>query len=447
MNFQVKPAQPITNNVLHDYVEKDSNWRVLFKTVNQKIVKNKRLGTYKIGSYKKGTTSKDGIYFGTKSAGSKITLILLSSKKKMDNATPTNLRTAYIREVWKEFDKQLLKIGNKEGVKDWKAGLSDEKKGRENFGDFIKASHDRDSTTAMLGAQQDMANNKDTVFVGTSMDLTIHDLYEELKNIKVDWGQTVKKKKYAEYSAENVITINIQRNPNNPLSDSKGLQKRLVKFLTKKDYTNKLIDAFDIRNKASKPLADQWSEDIIEDIVRPLTKAGKPDRRYKINREGGKNKKFKTIKRGANITSPRKAKPKKKSISGGTVVKSTFAKKGSKGEKGQGRPAATNQAADLARLTAYINSRLPAEVRRNMGRPALINQTGRFSNSVQLISLRQAQSTVMAKYTYLLNPYATFENTGKKQWPLAYNPKPLIAKSIRNLAQGRIENKLTLRRV
>ena len=82
-----------------------------------------------------------------------------------------------------------------------------------------------------------------------------------------------------------------------------------------------------------------------------------------------------------------------------------------------------------------------------MGRPALQNRTGRFSQSVELKSLHQAAQTVVAKYTYLLRPYETFENTGRKRWPMAYNPKPLIAKSIRNLAQGRIEQKLTVRRV
>ena len=116
-------------------------------------------------------------------------------------------------------------------------------------------------------------------------------------------------------------------------------------------------------------------------------------------------------------------------------------------EKGGGKQASTSQAADLARLKQYINRRLPAEVRRNMGRPGLQNRTGRFSNSVQLLSLQQAQNTAMAKYTYLLSPYQTFENTGRRRWPLAYNPKTLIAKSIRNLAQGRIEQKLTVRRV
>ena len=82
-----------------------------------------------------------------------------------------------------------------------------------------------------------------------------------------------------------------------------------------------------------------------------------------------------------------------------------------------------------------------------MGRPALRNITGRFSNSVQLMSLTQARATIMAKYTYLLSPYQTFENTGRRRWPMSYNPKTLIAKSLRNLAQGRIEQKLTVRRV
>jgi len=126
-------------------------------------------------------------------------------------------------------------------------------------------------------------------------------------------------------------------------------------------------------------------------------------------------------------------------------------------ETGKGRQASTDQARELAQLQNYINSRLPAEVRRNMGRPALINRTGIFSNSARLVSLRQAANTIVAKYTYMLTGggtsknregvYETFENTGKRDWPLGYNPKPLIAKSIRNLAKGRIEQKLTLRRV
>jgi len=43
--------------------------------------------------------------------------------------------------------------------------------------------------------------------------------------------------------------------------------------------------------------------------------------------------------------------------------------------------------------------------------------------------------------------YETFENEGDKQWPAGYNPKPLISKSIRNLAVGLVDDKFTLRRV
>ena len=170
-----------------------------------------------------------------------------------------------------------------------------------------------------------------------------------------------------------------------------------------------------------------------------------------------KNKKRATVKKVTPFKKPkprqgiakkpkRSPKPTYKSMS--FAGKNPKRGKQSKGvEKGDGRQASTSQAADLARLRKYIQGRLPAEVRRNMGSPALRNITGRFSNSVQLLSLTQAPNTVMANYTYLLSPYQTFENTGRKRWPMAYNPKPLIAKSIRNLAQGRIEQKLTVRRV
>ena len=105
------------------------------------------------------------------------------------------------------------------------------------------------------------------------------------------------------------------------------------------------------------------------------------------------------------------------------------------------------QGQNLAKMQTAINRRLPAEVRRNMGRPALINRTGRFSDSAELVRLKQGPNTIMGDYTYQLNPYETFENTGEREWPAGYNPKTLIAKSIRNLAVGMTTQKFTLRRV
>lgn len=103
---------------------------------------------------------------------------------------------------------------------------------------------------------------------------------------------------------------------------------------------------------------------------------------------------------------------------------------------------------DVIKLKRLINKRLGAEVRRNMGRPALINRTGRFSNSAQVTRLKETAGGIRAEYTYLLNPYQTFENTGSRRWPIGYNPKALITKSIRQLAIQYTETKFTqLRRL
>ena len=43
--------------------------------------------------------------------------------------------------------------------------------------------------------------------------------------------------------------------------------------------------------------------------------------------------------------------------------------------------------------------------------------------------------SIKQKDMLLHHPYETFENTGERQWSPGYNPKPLIAKSVRSLAQ------------
>lgn len=116
---------------------------------------------------------------------------------------------------------------------------------------------------------------------------------------------------------------------------------------------------------------------------------------------------------------------------------------------------------ELTKLKRLINRRLPAEVRRNMGPPALTNRTGTFSNSVKLLDLKQGPKTIIGNYTYMRTGggspprsgqpgvYETFERMGAyaDRWPHTYNPKPLIAKSIRKLAKKHTEQKFTLRRV
>jgi hypothetical protein len=108
---------------------------------------------------------------------------------------------------------------------------------------------------------------------------------------------------------------------------------------------------------------------------------------------------------------------------------------------------------ELLKVQRLINKRLPAEVRRNMGKPALTNRTGTFSDSVVLKYLRPSPQGISGEYSYMLTGggksknrggvYETFENTGSKSWSPGYNPKDLIVKSIRNLALQYTDKKFT----
>tara|TARA_X000001382_G_scaffold65844_1_gene45697 strand:- start:237 stop:1763 length:1527 start_codon:yes stop_codon:yes gene_type:complete len=188
----------------------------------------------------------------------------------------------------------------------------------------------------------------------------------------------------------------------------------------------------------------QWSKSQEESIVEQLalTAAGKKYKKVKKSPKG--RGKLNTTKITGNVRKNnvaqkvRKNRSKSKSLS--AHLKKPFNVKKQKRESGEGL-------VELTKLEGLINKRLPAEVRRNMGRPALRNQTGRFSNSVELQSLRPTAKGISGEYTYQVSPYETFENTGARRWPTGYNPKPLIAKSIRNLAMQYTEQKLvSLRR-
>ena len=99
----------------------------------------------------------------------------------------------------------------------------------------------------------------------------------------------------------------------------------------------------------------------------------------------------------------------------------------------------------LNELRITINRLLPAKVKQNMGRPALENRTGRFANSVRLETLVKGRQTIIGEYSYMYAPYETFEDGSR--WPLGYNPKPLITKSIRELATKQLAQKFTLRKM
>ena len=238
--------------------------------------------------------------------------------------------------------------------------------------------------------------------------------------------------------------------PGSEAGDVKRVRSKLNDLL--QDYLNKHAKDFGFDEDSgldyelSKPIRKQLEENAIAGI---LAGAKKGNRKAKVT---GKAKKLKNNQRKASL---RKAKPQK--LLRGSVQLSTAGKAKRREEK-----KAAGGAKQLLALQKKINKRLPAEVRRNMGGSALNNISGTFSNSTRLMSLRQTKMGLSGEYTYMRTGggtpprsgqpgvYETFEGKGKyaNRWPASYNPKPLIAKSIRELAKAYTEQKLvSLRRV
>jgi len=191
----------------------------------------------------------------------------------------------------------------------------------------------------------------------------------------------------------------------------------------------------------------KWSKSQEEEIHDQVAKIAMGKKYKPVKKKPSKPGKLKTskitgaVKKTQTAAKLRKARQKQKRLM--ATLNKPYAVK-----KEKRREAGGTDLAELTKLEKIINKRLPAEVRRNMGRPALRNQTGRFSNSVELESLRPTAKGLSGEYSYQLSPYETFENTGSRKWPVGYNPKPLITKSIRNLAMQYTAQKLvSLRRI
>jgi len=100
----------------------------------------------------------------------------------------------------------------------------------------------------------------------------------------------------------------------------------------------------------------------------------------------------------------------------------------------------TSSAPNIADLRDLINSQLQDVISANMGsgrdQKILNYRTGRLASSARVESLSVSrQGMITAFYSYMKNPYATFSNGGKQSIPKSRDPKLLISKSIRQIAQ------------
>jgi hypothetical protein len=113
------------------------------------------------------------------------------------------------------------------------------------------------------------------------------------------------------------------------------------------------------------------------------------------------------------------------------------------GTKTQAPPSSPN----LPQLLLLINSQLQDVVSANMGdgnsRNVLNYRTGRFASTVKVEQLTNSkQGMITAFYSYMKNPYATFSSGGRQSTPKSRDPKLLISKSIREIAQQVVSNNL-----
>jgi len=102
----------------------------------------------------------------------------------------------------------------------------------------------------------------------------------------------------------------------------------------------------------------------------------------------------------------------------------------------------------IVNIIAIINSRLAENIRANMGRSGgLTYRTGRLARSAKVLNgVRDKDGNIRLDYTYLKNPYQTFE-VGYAKGTAARDPRSLISGSIREIAASIVLQKLRVVRV
>lgn len=218
-----------------------------------------------------------------------------------------------------------------------------------------------------------------------------------------------------------------------------------------KDNVNKVLDRIeqdliqeisDPGYIGSTPVTKLAERVVVAQVVKNfVTKSGKPDMRYKINKQaalrGGKTQKerdkgilplFKTGK----ITTTRKQRAK----SAPSTKRKT--RQGSIGRGASGSPIA---------LKELINAALPEVMLLRMQPPALRNRTGRFRQSAEVTNVNIGpRGGTQIDYTYMRDPYDTFEpggNMGSRN----RDPRKIIGESVREIATKITGNKfITTRR-
>jgi hypothetical protein len=141
--------------------------------------------------------------------------------------------------------------------------------------------------------------------------------------------------------------------------------------------------------------------------------------------------------------SPNKGKSKKEQINSDKKANTT----GKISTKVTGPKGATTPIPRLLNITSLINSQLQDVISANMGDGSSKNilnyRTGRFASTVKVENMTMSrEGMITAFYSYMKNPYATFSTGGRQSVPKSRDPKLLISKSIRDIAEQVVTNRL-----
>ena len=127
------------------------------------------------------------------------------------------------------------------------------------------------------------------------------------------------------------------------------------------------------------------------------------------------------------------------------TIKTAIAAKaiGTGGAKAKGSQRAARKSRNTTRtmespiaLRNLLNEALPQMVASKMTAPALRYRTGRFANSARVENVNIGpRGGIGIDYTYMRNPYETFE-PGNKQGSVQRDPRKIIGASIRELAMA-----------
>ena len=174
----------------------------------------------------------------------------------------------------------------------------------------------------------------------------------------------------------------------------------------------------------SNELRDMGLQVVLSDILKHSTR---PNMRLRVNKKMAQNIKSAT-KRGKGTIRT------KSNTIRHAVKAATFGTKPGKKPKGpRGKGKTVDSPIALRNL---LNEMLPQMVASKMTQPALQFRTGRFANSARVENVNIGpRGGIDVDYTYMRNPYETFE-PGNKQGSTQRDPRKIIGASIRELAMG-----------